>query len=265
MSGGANWLEENLDLAAAFCSLAEGRRRFVYLCFAEETLDDRDHVARLVADYAKIACEGYLLWISDLVEPRITPARLKAYRDLCQGLASDGRQVINVHGGFLAGTLVHWGLIGFGHGIGYGEHRDVTPILGGGLPPEKYYFPPLHQKLHAAEVQTLFPGIGVGTADDFHVKVCGCPICTGVLKGELSNFEEFGEYARGPRSPYPTSACMKKCKFHYLLARKEELDYLERTALDGIMDDLREASEHYESQAILPSVRYLRIWADGLA
>ena len=45
-------------------------------------------------------------------------------------------------------------MYGVAQSVGYGETRPVTPV-GGGLPVNKYYFPPLHARLSLSEVTSI--------------------------------------------------------------------------------------------------------------
>ena len=175
------WRQVNARLALAFSELAdsENLRALVPICFAQELLDDRSSLKQIVDSWSAIECSGYAIWISDLVERNVSLERLKALKEMCGGLSDGGKVVINTHGGYLSALLHEAGMTGFSHGVGYGEHRDVVPVLGGGPPPAQFYFPPLHRMLHPLQVETFFDPLGVHTATDFHEKICGCTICRG--------------------------------------------------------------------------------------
>ena len=268
MGHSLKWRDVNLAVGHAFVDAARpsALRVLMPLCFAEELLDDENTLDGVAADWRSVDCSGYLIWISDLVEKDISRYRLRALRRLCSQLAGDGRLVINSHGGYLSGLLFESGMSGFAHGIGYGEHRDVVPVIGGGPPPAKYYYPPLHQMLHPAQVETFFRALGIDDAWSFHSTVCDCSICRGVLNGDLFGFEQYGETRPSStgRANVATPAAIKKCRFHYLLARLAELEDLERTALETVVERLLDTEARYQEEAVLASVSYLRTWALGL-
>ena len=266
---GSAWCGVNIKLAKEFCSAAksDGLQAFSYLCFPEEVLDYRRQVQKLVDKWKEIECDGYILWVSDLVETTVSRQRLLNYRFLCEKLGSGGKSVINAHGGYLSALLAYFGMTGFAHGIGYGEHRDVIPVLGGGAPPARYYCPPLHVMLQPAQVEAFLPTLGIDTAQSFHKNMCDCSICQGVLRGKVSNFSEYTATKRSEsgKRRVPTPAAMKKCKYHFLLARRKELDKLVDTTLEDALDALRTAQEQYQEETAIASVRYLALWAKALS
>ena len=73
-------------------------------------------------------------------------------------------------------------MYGVAQSVGYGETRSVTPV-GGGLPVNKYYFPPLHSRLPLSEVTTILKNKGYFSIDkavaseDFYQNICSCTQC----------------------------------------------------------------------------------------
>ncbi|MGI5818296.1 MAG: hypothetical protein ACOX9R_09370 [Armatimonadota bacterium] len=257
------WRQTNLMLAREFCTVAEGANPHCVICVGHEILDAPRRIGALCEDWLSVPCSGYVLWLSDLDETELSSGRAQQLRRVVECLSASGkRTVYNAHGGFLSGLLSHFGMTGFSHGVGYGERRDVVPVLGGGVPWITYYFPPLHQKLHPAKIETMLPGLGVTSASTFHDVICDCEICRGVIAGDIDNFTEFGEVARKPENEraFPTKACLKKCKYHYLLARRDELKYIDSMPLEAVLRHLQAAYDTYADQAVLASTEYLAAW-----
>jgi len=100
---------------------------------------------------------------------------------LVTDLNAAGLKVYNLHGGYFSLACRSFGLAGVSHGIGYGEQKDVVPVIGQAIPTVRYYLPALHKRLGVAQVQRAFPTMGVVTAADFYAKVCDCAVCKGLL------------------------------------------------------------------------------------
>jgi len=79
------------------------------------------------------------------------------------------------------------------HGVGYGEQKDVVPVIGQSTPTVRYYLPSLHRRLSVPEIELCFRRLAIDSPNDFYEKICDCTICKGVVKKELKEFSEFGE------------------------------------------------------------------------
>ena len=99
-----------------------------------------------------------------------------------------------MHGGYLSALLSKRGLTGFSHGVGYGESKDVVPVIGVIVPVVNYHYPPLHIRTGIAEIERALTELEIFDADDFHEKVCDCTVCKGVIAGDLKNLRQFGEF-----------------------------------------------------------------------
>jgi hypothetical protein len=154
-----------------------------------------------------------------------------------------------LHGGYFSVLLGKLGMTGLSHGIGYGESKDVEPVSGGAVPTVNYHYPPLHVRVPILEVERSLSALGITTAADFHARVCDCSICVGILKGDLSNLRQFGDFAikigNKLKSQTPDSA--KKCRFHFLLARKKEIDNVDSSDLTQLRNELSTIRAEYAS------------------
>jgi len=261
------WLDLNVELASAFAACVKARVAwYAPICIDEGLLDDPEACIRIADAVSALPCAGYVLWVSDLREERAGKARLRALADLVSRLSQGGlRQVVNAHGGFFSLALRHFGMTGLSHSFGYGEHRDVTPVLGGGLPPVKYYYPPLRCLLIPTYVETILPGIEVATPAAFHKRVCGCSICRSVVSQSIDEFEKFYEFTVNENgNEVATPEAYDRCRYHYLLARKQEIDSFQSKSLDDIIGTLQHSSELYEDETGVADASYLRTWAEVL-
>ena len=101
--------------------------------------------------------------------------------------------VFNMHGSYLSLALSRFGMSGISHGVGYGEQKDVIPVIGQSTPTVRYYLPDLKRRLGVPQIERALSNVGVKSTDDFVDKICGCVICRGVLGDSLGGFSSFGD------------------------------------------------------------------------
>jgi hypothetical protein len=99
-----------------------------------------------------------------------------------------------------------------------------------------YHFNPLHVKASVPDIERAFSILGIQTAAEFHKTVCDCSICVGTLRGDLRNFRKFGELTlkAGNRRESQTAESAKRCRFHFLLARRKELVLVNQSSRDQL-------------------------------
>jgi hypothetical protein len=207
------------------------------------------------------------IWISGLKEETADLATLVAMRDAIVSL-SEEVQVGNLHGGFFSLALSYWGLSAVSHSVGYGEQKDVAPVVGQALPMVRYYLPPLHLRLSVPEIERSFSNVGVDSVSAFHAVVCGCTICRGVLSKGLKAFSEFGDMRLNPgkKKKTQTPAAAKLCRFHYLLSRVAERDHVKTTAKTDVLVELRQSRLLWEkSPTTVGKTRHLEKWISALS
>jgi hypothetical protein len=240
---------ETLCLAAIkeFGSLPSPVPKYAVICIARRILRDRDRLLRLIRDVAASGCQGCWFWVSNFKEEDITESELINLDLFVRAGSSDTFKLFNLHGGFLSALLSKHGLNGFSHSIGYGESKDVFPVSGGALPTVIYHYPPLHVKASVPDIDRAFSTLGISTAADFHRLVCDCTLCVGTLRGNLRNFRKFGELVlkAGNTRESQTAESAKRCRFHYLLSRKKELDLVNGLTIEQLKSSLGAAVSEY--------------------
>jgi hypothetical protein len=225
---------------------------------------------RVVTEYIDAGCEAYWFWFSALAEEKLATDRLKVLVALVNLLRDANRRAYNVHGSFLSALLNKHGLTGFSHGVGYGESKDVIPVIGVTVPTVNYHLPPLHVRVPILEVQRALGALGITDADEFHANICDCTVCKGVLGGDLANLGQFGDFVlklgNTRQSQTPDSA--KKCRFHFLLARYKEIEKVGSSSSEVLKAELKQIADQYEG---LPSylglagrASHLRVWRSAL-
>lgn len=266
-AGWKEWRELNIKLANCFSELDGNVEKHGVICIDQKILDDSARWLRICHEYVETGLSAFWLWLSPLNEEKISDSRLQALAEGIDAFEAAGKRVYNMHGGYLSALLSKRGLTGFSHGVGYGESKDVVPVIGVIVPVVNYHYPPLHIRVGIAEIERALSDLGIYDADDFHKKVCDCTVCKGVIAGDLKNLRQFGEFilkvGNQKKSQTPDSA--KKCRLHFILARRKEIDHVSELTADELKRELRDMAAEY---AALPGYltlqskgRHLNTWA----
>jgi hypothetical protein len=235
------------------------------LCTDTSMLRDPDFLEKAAAGIKASGVVGVWLWFSRFYEEAASGAELLAFRHFILDLKEEV-EVYNMHGGYFSLALSRVGLNGVSHGVGYGEQKDVIPVIGQSTPTVRYYLPDLKRRLGVPQIERALSGIGVTTAQEFFDKVCACAICRGVLGTDLKQFSSFGDLhystAESQRKAQ-TPAAAQRCRFHFLLNRARERDELNGLSSAEIAATFADAHTKWAGQ---PTVRgdaeHLLRWKD---
>jgi hypothetical protein len=243
------WEDVAIRIIEAFGTVKSPVPKHAVLCIARRLLKERTGLERILGRVMDSGCDACWLWISALREEDITETEIKNLVSLLKRAKLRNFPLWNMHGGFLSALLSKHGLAGFSHSIGYGESKDVLPISGGAVPTVAYHYNPLHVRCSVPDIERAFSSIGVIDAKSFHETVCDCVMCKGTLKGDLRNFRKFGELVLKPGNirQSQTAESAKRCRFHFLLARKIELDFVNGDSLEALLAYLRAIVDEYQS------------------
>jgi hypothetical protein len=230
-------------------------------------LRDNTFLNTVAAGLPKTKAEGVWLWFSQFDERSAKKEELGNFRKLVSTL-STSMKVYNLHGGYFSLALSLYGLAGIAHGVGYGEQKDVVPVIGQSTPTVRYYLPPLYARFGVPDIERCFSTVGVKTPADFFAKICDCVICKGVIGSSLSNFREFGErHLSSPSSKRAaqTPAAAKRCRFHFLLSRLRERDWIAGKTDVEVLDRLRSNAAQWRPTVLTDQSKQVELWADVLA
>jgi hypothetical protein len=196
-----------------------------------------DGFEQLVERYTAAAPKRLFIWLDDFDEDKCSEATLEIFVELVRRLSRVGILVFNLFGGFFSCIARDHGLNGFAHGLGYGENRSLTPVLGGGQPPPRYYFKPLHYSMSVLDAASLLANVPQA---DYLARVCDCIICTELLgRGDVGDaFAAFAE-TRGTRFA-PKAYALNR--FHFLLARHDEVQRFRTLSGAGKMEAIERDS-----------------------
>jgi len=223
---------------------------------------------------------GVWLWFSKLNEDEPTEAnvidvastvscrRLCALRKLVAKL-SENTEVYNMHGGFFSLALSRFGMKGISHGVGYGEQKDVVPVIGQAIPVVRYYLPNINRRLGVPDIERCFRSLGIETPNDFYENICDCAICKGVVNRHVNQFRLFGEMnppkpdkKRGTQKP----DAAKRCRFHFLLTRIRERDRVKTATVNDIASFLTDANNRWSAQRTVQRYcSHLEAWKAALS
>jgi hypothetical protein len=147
-------------------------------------------------------------------------------------------------------------MYGVAQSVGYGEARPITPV-GGGLPVNKYYFPPLHARLSLSEVISILSSKGYFSKDkavaseEFYQYICSCKQCRDIIGRNIDNFRKYNESSdytmrNGIKRNRPTTDASLIAAMHFMFSKVDEWNDVESKSFDVLKNDLIKGySEYY--------------------
>ena len=238
------------DCAAAAVQAARETPAHAVLCTDVSTLSAPNFLEKASSLLKKSGVAAVWLWFSRFQEEAAELHQLNNFRSFVEDLR-EGVGVYNMHGGYFSLALSRFGLNATSHGIGYGEQKDVIPVIGQSTPTVRYYLPDLRRRLGVPQIERAFKSLGVQTPEDFFQKVCNCAICRGVIKTSITQFSAFGDLhfsSENSKRMAQTPAAAQRCRFHFLLNRIRERDALGGQSAADIANDCRRAYEKWAKQ-----------------
>jgi hypothetical protein len=227
------------------------------------------NIAELAGTYAETDLDQAFMWLTNFDEHAATVGQLAGYARLTQFLASQGKAMMASYGGFYSLLLAFRGLAGSSHGIGYGDKRDLEPLVGGGLPPARYYLRPVRDFVSLADLGLVAAGI---SEDEFRSRICQCTICEGLLReggvdGLIEQFTETEDRltATGRVVAVATPRAYRLTRFHYMSVRAEEFDLIRNTeTLNLVLGTLVAESRWVEGRLGLRATAHIGRWHDAM-
>lgn len=260
------WIELNRRLAISAAKQSATSPVHIVVCGHGDLLTDETMSERVMNDLKECRPAGVWLWFSRFDEHAATKGELSALRRWVEEL-SPSMAVFNKHGSFFSLALSKVGMTGIAHGIGYGEQKDVVPVIGQSTPTVQYYVRPLHAKYSVPRVNRCFSSLGIRTSQDFFEKICDCVVCQGIIGPNLSAFSQFGEIHYSTptsRRAAQTPAAAKRCRFHFLLNRIKEREYIRKTNLADIAKDCLKTADAWLKPLGAPEIEHLKVWGEVL-
>ena len=252
-------IELAASLARATAVLARPRPVAAVLSLMPHVLRDLGSMHSLAAAVAESGVQAALVWTvgTSALELGDDPALFTGAALLLRNLRDAGMEAGLFYGGILSSLLRGFGAASFSHGLMYGEVRGLDPS--GGRPQLTFYFPPLRHPLSYAGaaqiVRTMSP-------TEYLDRVCGCAVCAELVGGDIHNLDAYFQTYRpdGSKRDFPTQQALDLNRFHYLLARGAELEFVRARPEGQLITDLLSAADPYPASASSA----LRRWAERL-
>jgi len=239
------------------------------LCADPGLLNNKSFIDEVVNKIPKTKIDGVWLWFSNFDEYEADEDSLRNFKDLVKRLSQNNLQIYNRHGGYFSLILNKIGMSGISHSIGYGEKKDVNQIKGPPNAPVVYYYlPDIYKRYGVDAIERCLPDLGIKTPEEFHESICGCIICKGVIKNNPSAFSDFGEmhYAKPTsKRPSQTPAAAKRCRYHFLMNRIMEKDFVSKNNLDSIKERLRQSKYKWNGFDKIIQFKHIDNWLVSLS
>lgn len=267
-SAANDWLTVNLQMATAAAAHPSPVPKHAVVCADLAHLHDPAFINRVRTELPRTGVHGVWLWFSTFKEDEADLSELQVFRSLVKDLSAARLKVYNLHGGYFSLALSKFGLTGISHGVGYGEQKDVVPVIGQAIPPVHYYLPAIHRRLSVPRIERAFRDMGVVTAEDFHSKVCDCAVCKGIVVNSAADFRLFGEtqLSLSQENQVQTPRAAKRCRFHFLVNRIKERDSIAALSVADVQAHLDVSNSGWGAQpTIAGNAGHLMRWRAALA
>jgi hypothetical protein len=165
---------------------------------------------------------------------------------------------------------VRYKLYGVSQAIGYGETKPLNPI-GGGLPINKYYFLPLHQRLKFYDFALILQRQKFFSLDrskkehakDFYSYICDCEQCHDVVKDNIDNINEYNEsvpfFIKGSiKRNRPTNDASYISNKHFINCKIREWRSIKEKAFIDIIGELKDNYKKYSFE----EYEFIKQWCD---
>lgn len=264
-SNSRGWFDLFLKLSKTAAEMKPGLPVHSVLCADYKYLENNDFIDHIVTEIPKTGIDGVWLWFSMFDEWEVQEKYLLGFKNLVERLSKKGLDVYNRHGGYFSLALNKLGMTGISHGVGYGEKKDVLQIKGPpNAPIVRYYLPDVYKRFGVPDIEVCLDGLNIMTPADFHKKICDCVICKGVVKNSVLDFQRFGDmHLATPTSKRQTqtSAAAKRCRFHFLVNRIREREFVAGNDLAAIIHRITNAQEKWKEQfTITNNSRHIDKW-----
>ena len=258
-----DWLELNALCAQKFISFNANKEKYktgIQIVIAKRILDNITFANKIKEYYKNSIADYAFIWVDDFNLFEATKTQQEQFKAILIALTELGIKPIMAYGGYdsiiLCNENIPYRMYGVAQSVGYGETRPVTPV-GGGLPVNKYYFPPLHARLSLSEVTSILSSKGYFSKDkavaseDFYENICSCKQCRDIIGKNIDNFRKYNESSdytmrNGIKRNRPTTDASLIAAMHFMYAKVDEWNDVESKSFDMLKNDLLKGySEYY--------------------
>jgi hypothetical protein len=233
-------------LLAEASAAAAGEPISVPVIVPLERLGNPQELDLLLASIMEDSVGSYFVWT-----PRVTEERLMADHGLFGGLvrlistlAARGIPVGHLHGTYVIAALHEAGVAAFVHHLGWTDRGEPAEQSGGGPRACQTYVPAIRHCTRFEQAYALGRSLD---ADAYAERYCNCGFCVGAFGAgahplDLLLESQVVTVGRAERDT-PTSRAVGVNIWHYLLARRQEIDaFSELRASQVIQRDIRRAA-----------------------
>lgn len=249
------WLNINQQSAYSFIEKNSGKFPVAVQIVLERELLNRDNIVEIIKRaYEHIPVEYAFIWIDDFNLFDATFIQKRNFKDLLLFLNECNIKPVMAYGGYdsiiLCSKDLKYRMYGVAQSVGYGENRPITPV-GGGLPVNKYYFPPLHTRMKMSEVAGVLANKGYFAMDKyeaserFYREICNCRQCREVIGNDINGFDKYDEskpfdLRNGIKRNRPTSEASLIAAIHFMYSKISEWESVESTSFIELKNSLIE-------------------------
>lgn len=256
-----DWMSLNRIAAEKFASInASAYPIGVQIVLEKEILEKNVFIDSIKSTYGEIGAEYAFIWVDEFNTFDATPSQQTGFKELLIALTEIGIKPVMAYGGYdcvmLCNKDIPYKMFGVAHSVGYGETRAITPV-GGGVPVNKYYFPPLHNRMSMSRVSELLRQNGYFTMDKisacqkFYSSICECKQCKTVIKDNIDNFNCYNESipftikGRITRNR-PTTDASLIAAMHFMNVKMAEWEMVKNNTFKQLSDELVNAYAIYD-------------------
>jgi hypothetical protein len=260
-----DWMEINHKCLENFINRNNGAHTVAaQLIMDQSVLFSNDILDIIRSTYTIAGYEYIFLWIDNFDTFETSDDLRKAFLKLLKCFNEIGLKPIMAYGGydsiFLCNSSISNRLFGVAQSVGYGESRPITPV-GGGMPTNKYYFPPIHRRLKFDDAARILSDQGYFSkeksnaeyAKNYYTYICDCRQCHEVIKNDINNFDKYNEsipfivkarYGDISRNR-PTTSANLIAALHFLYCKVTEWDEINKIPLKDLKANLIANYEKY--------------------
>lgn len=261
----SKWMELNRQALLQFISLYDNTD----FPIAGQLVIEKNILTKLCDNNLSVILKAYseldfcnlFIWVDDFSPIESDSKCSKAFSILLKELNRIGKNPIMAYGGFDSIILCHENsstkLYGVAQSVGYGEKRQITPV-GGGLPINKYYFPPTHQRLKFDDVTSILATKGYidysrskkERAKEFYKNICDCPQCKQNIGDDIDGFLRYNDsipfaMRNGIHRNRPTQEALDESARHFLYCKKREWGSLNNYEFKDLVDMYKKGMSLY--------------------
>lgn len=256
------WLSLNAEIAKKFIQKNNNNYPVgIQIVLDKQVLVKEGLVKKICAAYQGVNAEFAFIWIDEFDLFETTDIHRIAFKELLIGLTALKMKPIMAYGGYDAILLCHkdipYRMYGVAQSVGYGENRAVTPV-GGGLPVNKYYFYPLHDRLKMSDASGILRSKGFFTMDQqkacelFYSTICDCKQCRAIIKNNINNFNRYNDATdytmkNGIKRNRPTTEATLIAARHFMYSKVKEWESLDGIGFDNLKKELINNYTYYAS------------------